>query len=396
MEIPKFRRGDYYKEYKELTDEDMGILDKYGKMCEEGCNKEKALDMKRNVLKFKLTLNKPFSEINLEDTKDFMQVLKKSKIISDSAKNDMKVHIVKMLKFMYKDWSERFDDFKSPLFKLIKDPKRKRKITSEEVLSKDQIKKMLITENKTFWKAFLMTQYEGALRTKENRELTWVILGEPDEDFYSFNLHSTKNNKDKPIVLHEAKVWIDRLKQEQINTNSKGKYIFHSKRDVNKPIDKATVSIWMRGLSKKALGREIWCYILRHTRGTEYKTLIKEKKLSKDNALETMGHSEKMFDKIYSHVDKETIRNMIKEQVYNFEDLPPKEKKKLELQIKKLQEEQEKMKKDWNEQIRTFANQLQKNFKTTYRGYEGTEKNQEKIIKILNQNQSKNGIDNSS
>jgi len=77
--------------------------------------------------------------------------------------------------------------------------------------------------------------------------------------------------------------------------------------------------------------------VLRHTRGNEYRTLVKEGKLSKDNAIETMGHSEKMFDRTYSHLDKEDIKEMIKEQLYSFEDLPPERRQSLEEQIKVLE-----------------------------------------------------------
>ncbi len=334
-DIPIFKRGQFAKVYEKLSKKNKSILDDYKKECLEGCSQDKALDMQRNILKLHLTLQKDFIDINLEQAKIFMQILKDSKL-SDSAKNDINAHVLRLLRMIHKDWSERFDNFKSPLFKQIRNPQNKRKIDEDTVLTKDEIKKLLTTENKTFWKAFLMTQYEGALRTKEVRELTWEAIGKEDGDYYSFNLFATKTQKDKPIVLSEAKKWIDKLRQEQINTNQKGKYIFHSMKDINKPIPKFNVSIWMRQLSKKALGREIWCYVLRHTRGTEYKKLIKEKKLSKDNALETMGHSEKMFDKIYSHVDKEAIREMIKEQVYNFEDLPEEKKHELKKEIDEL------------------------------------------------------------
>jgi len=338
MRLVTFKRGEYKKAYDKLSEENKKILDDYGKECLEGCSQDKATDMQRNVIKFHLTIGKDFKDINLEDAKEFMDVLKKSKL-SDGAKNDSIVHVIKHLKILHKkDWPEKFDNFKSKLFKQIKNPKNKRPIEEGDVLTKDKIKKLLTTENKTFWKAFLMTQYEGALRTKETRELEWDTLGKEDGEFYSFNLYATKTEKEKPIVLKEAKKWIDKLKQEQINTGTKGKYIFHSITDVNKPVTKNCVSVWMRRLSKKALGKEIWCYVLRHTRGTELKEMVQEKKLSKDNALEMMGHSEKMFDKIYNHVDKKTIRDMIKEQLYNFDDLPEEQEHFILEEMKKMQE----------------------------------------------------------
>ena len=70
--------------------------------------------------------------------------------------------------------------------------------------------------------------------------------------------------------------------------------------------------------------------------------MVKENITSKDNAVQFMGHSEKMFDKVYSHVDKKTIKELMKKQMYNFEYLPEEKKHKLEIEIEKQKKEIEK------------------------------------------------------
>ena len=368
MEFPAFKRGDFEKEFKFLSLKDKNDLKEYEKYCSINANSEKALDMKRNLLKFRLVISKELNKTSLKDLRNYLSLLNKASV-SDYTKNDMKVHIKKFLKWKFKNWSEKFNAFED--IKQITNPRRKRKIDETTILSKEEIEKIMKTETKMFWKSFFITQYEGALRTKECRFLKWNDLKE-EGDFYVIDLFATKTKENRPIVLKEAKFYLDKLREEQENNQEKGVYIFHSKKNINSPIDKATISVWLRKLSKKALGREIWAYVLRHTRGSEYRTLVKEGKLSKDNAIETMGHSEKMFDRTYSHLDKEDIKEMIKEQLYSFEDLPPEKKAELEEQIKSL-----------NEKLKDLEDaeiQRKKEFETSERKKENSLKKWQKMI----------------
>lgn len=355
--IPKFKRGEYEERYNALPNSEKEVLDDYERLCLTSANESKALDMKRNILKFLLTIGKPTTKIELKDLENFIIILDKASN-SDYFKNDMKVHVKKFIKRNFKDWSERFDNL--DCIKQNTNPIRKREI-DENTLTKGDVEKLVKTENKTFWKAFVMCQYEGALRTKEVRFLKWDDL-KSEGEFYTTTLYSTKNKKKKPIVFKGAKFYLDKLRQEQKNSENIGKYIFHSKKDINKPIDKATVSLWMRKLSRKALGREVFCYTLRHLRGTELARLVKKGKVSKDNALSMMGHTEKMFDKVYSHVTQDEIKNMLKKQVYNIEDLPPERKHKLELEVEELKKLHEKEKKE-RENIAKMMKVLMKRIK---------------------------------
>jgi len=104
------------------------------------------------------------------------------------------------------------------------------------------------------------------------------------------------------------------------------------------------VSKWLRRLTSKVLGRHVNNYLLRHTRGTELKSLVKEGKLSKDNATEFLGHSEKMFDQVYSHMDREDIKNILKNQLYDFDGIPEEKKHELEKQLEKQKIEISKLK----------------------------------------------------
>jgi len=92
----------------------------------------------------------------------------------------------------------------------------------------------------------------------------------------------------------------------------------------------------MKNLSMRSIGRTIFPYILRHSRATELYHLAKQNKISKDVAIMFMGHGEDMSE-IYTHLDKNQVREMMSKQVYKLEeDLPPNQKNKLLLMIEQL------------------------------------------------------------
>jgi uncharacterized alpha-E superfamily protein len=141
------------------------------------------------------------------------------------------------------------------------------------------------------------------------------------------------------------------------------------KKNVNHPINKTTVSMWMRELGDKALGKSIWNYLLRHSRATELYRLAKQGKISKDTAIEFMGHSEDMSN-IYTHLDSKEIKEMLKNQVYKLEDLPEEKKHELEIRIegqeklmKEMKHSNEKLAKDnkkMNEQMKEMVELVDK------------------------------------
>ena len=108
--------------------------------------------------------------------------------------------------------------------------------------------------------------------------------------------------------------------------------------NLNEPLNKATVNQWFTRLSQRTLGRSSWNYLLRHSRGNELYKLSKQGKMSKDLALDFMGHTKEM-SKVYTHIKADEIKNMMKEQVYHLEELPPEKKVEFEKRI----DEQEKI-----------------------------------------------------
>jgi integrase len=159
-----------------------------------------------------------------------------------------------------------------------------------------------------------------------------------DGDISEINIYATKTKKARPVFVKEATFYLKKLKEEQENLEKKGVYVFNSRKDINQPVCKTNVSVWFRELTKRTLGRVGWNYLLRHSRATELYKLARENKIARDTATQFMGHSKDM-SYIYEHLDKSKIKEMLKNQVYNLEDLPPETKAELEKEVDDLQEQ---------------------------------------------------------
>lgn len=341
-EYPKFKRNEIEKFYNSLPGKEKTIIKDYleyrrarGITSEETIN-----DVRRYMLHIRYILQKEFKQIDLKDLRTLLAIINSSRLAGYS-NNTIKVNLKNFLKYLFSNWSSRFANLED--IRLIPNARNEEKLNSQTLLQKEDIEKIMKHETKNFWKAFFMTQYEGGLRTKEVRFLKWGdIKLNVDGDISEINIYATKTKKARPVFVKAATFYLDKLQEEQENLKEKGIYVFHSKKDINLPIDKHSVSMWFRNLTQKALGRKAWCYLLRHSRATELYRLAKQGKISKDTATAFMGHSEDMSE-VYSHFDKKEIKEMLKSQVYKLEELPEEKKHELEKEISELKRENEKI-----------------------------------------------------
>ncbi len=326
--------------FRKLSSGEKYILNNFRDKILVNASEERAKAGIRELLRFRVIVRKPLNKLEIKDLQNFITLLN-SCDFAEYTKEKIKSFIHTFLKWYYKDWSVRFDNFED--IKYNSQAERKKRITSENVLSKEDIEKIMKTEPKLFWKTFFILQYEGAFRTGEVRKLKWsdVNLDKGDGFVYvevSSKKNSRRREKRRELPLKESLYYLQELKKQQKTQGIKTEWVFPSPLNPNKHISKA-VNLWFSKLTQKALGRKINPYLLRHTRGTELKQLVLDGKMSKDNAIKFMGHSEEMFDKIYSHIDDDLIRELMKKQIYNFEYMPKEKKHKLEKEMEALKKQ---------------------------------------------------------
>ncbi len=291
----------------------------------------------RELLRFRKVTGANLNEVGLEDLRYFLKELKMFEF-GDHTKNKIKDFVQKFLRWGFKDWSERFDEFND--IKLNTDAQRKKPITSKEIIHKEDFEKLMKKEPSLFWKSFLSVSWFGALRTGEARSLSWDRVKFEDDDYTVLDVKCKKNRngtiKIRTIPLPpEATFFLKELKEQQRISEIQSKWVFPSPKNKNKHISKSA-NLWFTLLTKRVLGVPYNNYLLRHGFGTSLKLLVKEGKMGKDNAVEFMGHSEKMFDKVYSHLDKEDVKELMKKQIYNFEYVAPEKKNELEKEMDKI------------------------------------------------------------
>ncbi len=347
---PKFKRNEIGKYYKKLPTTEKTIIKDYLEYrTARGVTSERKIkDIKRVVLQVRYIIKKNYNEIDLKDLRGFLSIINQSRL-TESTRNNLKIDLKNFLKFLFKDWSDKFNGLED--IKLKSNIRNEEKINSKTIFKKEDIEKLMKHENKTFWKAFLITQYEGALRTMETRFLTWdKISFNIDEEISEVNIFATKTQKARTIFIKEATFYLKKLKEEQENKGIKTEFCFPSSRNIKEPVDKGAVSIWFRRLTEKALGRKGWNYLLRHSRATELYTLAKENKIAKDTAIAFMGHSEDMSH-TYTHLNSGAVKKMLKDQVYKLEDIPEEKKQELIKRIEELEKDLKRFKENFKEML---------------------------------------------
>jgi len=334
--------------YDNLSKENKALVDRFEANCNITANPKRAYKAKANAIRFILMVGKPIKEIKLQDLKDFLLKLKEAKF-SDYYTNDVKNFVSRFIKDQFPDWSARFNNLED--IKYDSEPIRKKKIENEDVLSKEDVEKLGKAEKDIFWKTFLMLQYEGAQRTGETRATSWDSIDTKEGDTYWLTITSKKNRKGKDkeriVPLQQSIFYLEELRKIQKEQGIKSKYVFPSKKNPAIPISSGTANLWFRRLVLKVLGKHSTNYILRHSKGEEYHIRVRDNQMSKENATRVMGHSEKMFDRIYSHADKKLLKEQLKKQILNIEYVEPEKKAELEKEIEKLSNEIKIMKLSW-------------------------------------------------
>lgn len=359
-EYPKFKRGEIWKFYDKLSSSENKLIEEYitYRKARGVSAARDLLDIKRYILQLRYILQKDLRKIDLNEVRQITAIINTS-WLKNEVRNGLKIDFKNFLKYIFPDWSVRFADLED--IKQSSKSRNEEKINAQTIYTKEDIQKLMKHETKLFYKAFLITQYEAGLRTGECRTLKWdSIRFNVDNDISEVAIYSTKTSKARTIFVKEATFYLQKLKEEQENTGMKSIYVFPSNKK-NEPIDKTTISKWFRSLTKKALGRQGWSYLLRHSRATELYRLADENKISKEIAIKFMGHSSDM-SKTYTHLDKQEIKNMLKNQVYKLEELPEEKKNELELEIERLKKD-EQIQKDKLERLEREFRDLFENFK---------------------------------
>ena len=191
------------------------------------------------------------------------------------------------LKFFYENViRERFDE---------RIPLAKKEHKLPDVLSKEEVMKLIeVTENIKH-KLIIMFLYYAGLRVSEVVNIKWENL---DFDRELINLKQAKGHKDRTIFLHKKIIGLLR------GFNRKG-LIFVSERD--KKYSKGTIQAIVRNSAKKVgLKKRIHPHMLRHS----FATHLLEAGADIRYIQKLLGHQSLRTTSIYTHVANKDIKNL--------------------------------------------------------------------------------------
>jgi len=235
--------------------------------------------------KFLEFINKNPLEVVEEDVKSFIE--EKLKTSNKTTAN----FIISSLKFFYNEILKK--NFK------IQRPKRERKIP--EILTLEEIRKLLDSTTNLKHKIFIELLYGCGLRKEEARKLR---VGDFNFEEGLVKINLGKNDKDRFIKIPEKTR--ERL-QNFIFENKVENYLFFTSRNKDRAISTKTAEMIVKMAAKKAgIKKRVYPHLLRHS----FATHLLEAGTDLRIIQKLLGHSDVKTTQIYTQVSQASIKNI--------------------------------------------------------------------------------------
>lgn len=326
---PDFKRGEAQTFFNKLPLKERQLIENYVKYVSiTSKSKARLENSKRSLIALSKVSGKALNNLTLDDLRSFLALLNNSNR-TQSTRNELKHTIKRFLKWHFKDWSERFQNLED--IKLVM-RMNEEKINADTILKKDDIEKIMKAEPKLYWKTFFISLYESGLRPGELRKLTWkdIKFDVGTEGMSEINVFATKTHRARSVYVKEASFYLKKLKEQ-----SKNDLVFPAPRDPTKPVGKELPAMWLKRISKRVIGRQVYPYILRHSRATE---LYTNAGIPDKTAQKFLGHSKSMGD-VYTHLSNTDVKEAVANTIYKLEDIPEEKKHQLEIDNEKMRKE---------------------------------------------------------
>ncbi len=268
--------------------------------------------------------NGKLNTLEIKDIHKFLSDLNKT-AFAISTKNDFIKSLKRFLKWRYKDWNTRFEEFKD----LKSNSNDQRKLSKEDLLTPDEMQMIINVTESLKYKTILLLFQETAGRPEEILKLTWKEI---NMDKREVNLHSSKTGKTRTIPINNT---IEHLKRYKVEC-------FYETPKINDKVFGITSQAVSNYLAKVEyslnLNKHLFPYLYRHSILT---AMIK--KLTPKSYEMFAGHSLETGMKIYAHLDNDDLRQELNEKVYHLEKITREETER----IKELEKEMKNKEKNY-------------------------------------------------
>lgn len=307
---------------------DKEMIEEFLVFCGGSAGKTTLKKYRRLMIKICDTLEGDLDKIDLNKLRKFLELLNHSDLLKPT-KNEIKKVLKRFLKENYEDWSVRFKQLKD--IKTESEAKgNQEKINASTILSKQEIENLIRSTDSLKYRALLILFYESAGRPEEILKLQWRDLN-LERGEVKLSSSKTKDLRINPI--QESLIHLKRYKQEYPFSNvSPDDWVFPSPQDRTQKQSLPALGMYLKRLGKRVLGKDVFPYLIRHTRASELHKILPPKVYEK-----FMGHSLDVATR-YSHLDKDDVRDVMFRDVYSVKELDEEKKHELEKEVAKLRE----------------------------------------------------------
>jgi integrase/recombinase XerD len=347
--LPHYKAGQLEDIGSHIKGKDKDALDGFLKKCSITASPKKVDKIRKLLIQFYDVTEIPLTKQTKESVDSFLIILNNSDK-SLWTIDELKVYIKQFLKYYYKDL-ELVENFKSSGKKQLNP-----KITENNLLTEEDLEKMLRQAESFKESAYLLVAFQTGARPQELIDIRWKDV-KFEDGYADLTLYSskTKTARTFPVVEKTMKALWDWKEHYSYPDVKPQDYVFPSRwRD--KPMTSAGLNKMLRRLSKKAgLQKDVWGYLLRHSKATK---LYEE--LPQQICEKLLGH--KNMAGIYAHISSKKAREELLKKVYHIEELSPGKKHELELKIDQLQKNQATTNKAMQILIKSLTNKTGKPF----------------------------------
>jgi len=323
---PRYKQGELLEVEKKLSPRDQQVLKDFLKKCSITAGDKKIQKIKRLILQLFDVTEKSLREQDKESIDSFLVLLKQSDK-SYWTKDEIKVYVKQFLIWYYKDL-ELVENFKSEGKKGL----NPQKITENNLLTEEDVEKMLRHAESFKEKAYLLLAFQTGARPQELLELKWKDINFEDKyaDITLFS-HKTKQSRTFPVVDKTKNAlweWKQHYAFLEVTPND---YVFCS-RWREKTMTSAGLNKMLRRMATNSgLNKDVWNYLFRHSRATKLYEELPQQIVEK-----LMGH--KNMAGIYAHISSKKAREVMLSKIYNIEELTKEDKEELKTLKKEFED----------------------------------------------------------
>lgn len=335
-QFPSYRQTGVQHIEQSLSYKDKKVLSDFLKFCSITASPNKIKQIRSELLQIRDVIEKPFDTWKVREVEGFLAVLNASDRL-EWTRNGLKTTLKRFLKWKFKDL-ELLESIK------MREATNYRKLNHAEMLTTDELNRILRVTNTVRNKAIVLTLYESAARPEELRNLTWDRVEFRTDGMTNITLISSKTREARSVLVQRATEPLYQWKQETPHGNPKD-LVFYGRN--GKPLSKVMLSTLLKNLGTKAhLLKQVYPYLFRHTRITE----LLEKQVPEQQVKQFAGHKpDSRMMKVYSHLSPKQLHTVMLEKVYHVEELPKNKQLKIYEELEQLRAKvaaQEKQKQD--------------------------------------------------